>query len=238
MLYIKAKKYHMKYIISIAFFLFIIGCNSKNENSNLTNNHPFDSLHIERKTLYFDSISSTDFEELKYNRSIGLDTIPVDTNRIKIKHDTIFIITDSGKEVVFANDTTYGETMVEYQYVKTLGELGMVELVATYWEWTRVFLVSFKTGNQAELWGNPHFSPNKKYMICYSDGLESGEMPNGFQLFNVENNEVELIFELEIENWMPDEIKWESDSTIFIKRAKLDQNYNRKFDFVKTTIIK
>ena len=127
--------------------------------------------------------------------------------------------------------------MVTYKYLKTIKLCNLVEIEATYWEWSRIFLISLNTGKQAEFWDFPNFSPNKKYIISTPGDLESGEMPNGFQLYKIENNELKLVFEKEIENWMPCEIKWKSDSTFYIKRAKHDKKGIRKYDYLKTKII-
>ena len=228
----------MRHILILTIIILAFGCSSKKEDSKQTNPLPIDSLTIENRTFYFDSITLSEFESTNYDGIKNIDTLSVDTTKVFVKHDTILILPKNGKEVIFANDTTEGETMVTYKYLKTIKLGDLVEIEATYWEWSRIFLVSLNTGKQYEFWDFPNFSPNKEYIISSSGGLESGEMPNGFQLYKIENNDLKLIFEKEIDNWIPSEIKWKSDSTILIKRAKLDKNYDRTYDYLKTKIIK
>jgi hypothetical protein len=227
----------MRHILILTIIILAFGCSSKKEDSKQTNPLPVDSLTIENRIVYFDSATLAEFESTSYDGINNIDSLPVDTTKIIIKHDTILIIAKNGKEVIFANDTTEGESMVTYKYLKTIKLGDFVEIEATYWEWSRIFLVSLNTGKQSEFWDYPNFSPNKEYIISSFGGLESGEMPNGFQLYKIENNDLKLVFEKEIENWIPSKIKWKSDSTILIKRAKLDMNYNRTYDYLKTKLI-
>jgi hypothetical protein len=227
----------MRHILTLAIIILAFGCNSKKEDSKQSDSHPIDSLTIENRTVYLDSITLSEFETTHSDGIKNIDSLSIDTTKIIVKHDTILILPKTGKKVVFANDTIEGENMVTYKYLKTIKLCNIVEIEATYWEWSRIFLVSLNTGKQTELWDFPNFSPNKKYIISSSGGLESGEMPNGFQLYKIENNDIKLVFEKEIDNWIPDEIKWKSDSTILIKRAKLDKNDNRTYDYLKTKII-
>ncbi|MBV5282082.1 MAG: hypothetical protein JZU53_06550 [Paludibacter sp.] len=227
----------MKYFPVLLFLIISVGCTTKKESSKLTDSLPIDSLTIENRTVYLDSINLSEFETTHYDGIKEIDSLSVDTTKIIVKHDTILIFPKTGKKVVFANDTIEGENMVTYKYLKTMKLCDVVEIEVTYWEWSRIFLVSLNTGKQSELWDFPNFSPNKKYIISSSGGLESGEMPNGIQLYKIENNDIKLVFEKEIDKWIPTEIKWKSDSTILIKRAKLDKNDNRIYDYLKMKII-
>jgi hypothetical protein len=197
-----------------------------------------DSLIIDKSTFYFDQISLSEYESIRYDGNKKIDTIIIDSSQIFINNDRIAIYPQKGHSVVFENDTSDNETRVVYKFIQVIKSCNLVQIEAIYYEWRRIILVSLNTGKQTELWDLPNFSPNKNYMISSSADLVSGEMPNGIQLFSIENNEIKLKFEVEIENWEPEEINWFNDSIIYIKRAKLDSSYNKTFDYVKTRIIK
>jgi hypothetical protein len=217
-------------IITVA--LGLLSCNNKlekqQESQSKKSKSFVDTLSINNIVYQLDSISEFTYNSVRpYNL---IKSKSIDTNLIKISKDGIAIVT-AGKIVMYKNDTAHNESLEEYRYVDTYPEIGSVHIKATYWEWFRDFLVSLKSGKEIELWGNPIVSPNKKYVISNSADLVACEMPNGIQLFKIVEGGFKKIFEKEIENWEPYEIKWESDTSIVIKIAKLDNSYSRHFSY-------
>ena len=219
----------MKNLLLLGLILTIVSCNPKPA----TRSKNFgDTLLINNKVYQLDSIS-----ELTYNsKSVTPLIMSTDSTFIKISSDSIILRTND-RVVTYKNDTIHNESMVKYHCVGIYPEIGFIHVKAAYWEWTRDFLVNFKDGHETELWSDPIVSPNKSQIISNSADLVATEMPNGIQLFKLENGELKKVFEKEIIKWEPYEIKWESDTSIFIKVAKLDNEYNRHFSY-KRMIIK
>ena len=228
----------MKRILISIFIVLLFVCCTKRENSKQPNSTHFDSLTIENETFYFDSITRFEYEKLKYDGLKNIDTLIIDTTRIKIKKDTISIFPLNGKTVTFINDTVESEDMVKYKYLKTIKSCNSILIVASYWESYSYYLVNILNGQNTKLWDLPNFSPNNKFIISSSAYLDYADMPNGFQLFKVETDGIKLIFDKGLDDWEANEIKWKSDSTIYIKRAKLDKGGDRIYDYLTTRIIK
>ena len=168
---------------------------------------------------YFKSISNN-LEEVMPNKSIIINS------------DSL-IIKCTEKEVVLKNNTTDGESMVIYEYLTTLHEIGYVHIRALCWECTEDIFINIKNGKEFTFWHNPIVSPNNTLIVSYCWDLEAQFMPNGLQLFKIVGDSIVKIFDWNISTWGPEEVKWESDTSIVIKRATPSDNIKYKYDFVR-----
>ncbi len=212
----------------------MISCNHKN---NSDKNENRDTLLINNKMFFLDSISESEFKNLSSDFPKQNDTLPLDTAIVKITNDFIKVNTQTGC-VDFKIDTSLSDNYAKYAYKGTWKDVSIVHIAGGFMESSADFLVSLKNGQKAILWGSPKLSPDKTKVLSYSYDLEAGFINNGIQMFRVGNNgQLKKIFESEIKNWGPVDIKWESDTSILIKRAKLDSQMQEHFDF-KRMIIK
>jgi len=225
--------FHFKDYLILLVLLVIMG--SCGPNSSKLSSLCVDSLVMEHKTYYLDSITEKTYKEVKYIFPLSTDTAPMDPTTVIINRDSITVVSQDGP-VVFNNDSTDSDAYANYQYVKTLDKIGFVHIQGSFYEWTYDYLVNLQSGTQQEFWMEPLFSPNRRAIISYSGCMETDEMPNGIQYFKVEHGEINKIFEVNIPDWEPNEIKWESDTSIVIKRAKLDKNFKKHFDYVRMVI--
>lgn len=223
----------MRYFLFLGVILFICSC--KPDAVELSSN-PYDSLVTGKKVYYLDSVTESDFISAKYVFPLANDTVSIDTTRIKESLEGIKIFLQNNDSVVLKNDTSDGENYVTYHYKKTLSEINFVHIQGTYYEWTSDFLINLKDGRKTRMWEYPIFSPNRKLFICYSSDLESGEMVNGIQLFSLKDGMIQNVFEKELIDWAPNEIKWSSDSTLLIRRERYDENHNSVMDYVRMKI--
>lgn len=223
----------MKYFGFLFLIILIVSCNGNQKS--IQSVSCSDTLMINNKLFCLDSISESYYNSINYKFPLKADTLPIDTSMIKILSNGILIKTQQ-KDVFLENDTTEGDSRVDYSYVKTLSSIGFVHIKAACWEWTNDYLINLKNGEKTRLWEQPILSPNKQMFISNSADLVATMMPNGFQLFKIDNGVIKNVFEKEIENWGPSEIKWESDTTILIKRLKVDDNYKEKYDYIKMNL--
>jgi|WetSurMetagenome_2_1015567.scaffolds.fasta_scaffold308669_1 hypothetical protein len=248
----------MRSIIYIGLIFLITACNHKNaaksqsdtdsinhkikiesvdiSDNSMVNNEPYkleDTVMINNRIFKLDSIPETTYSSIN-TRTIKWTT-SIDTSLLRIFADNIIVkVADSA--IVFKSDTSYGESLVKYKYGCTFPEINLIQIHASYWEWSREFLINYKNGEKIILWGNPNISPNKKHIISSSADLVACEMPNGIQLFKIGDGKIENIFEKEITKWEPSEIKWESDTSILIKIAIVDSEYQRHFTYRRMII--
>jgi hypothetical protein len=220
----------MNYLSLIGLFFWIISFHPKSDNKVIGNR---DSLMINDKAYFLDSITESYYNSVTDKGEIK----SIDTSIIKIYPDSITIKT-SEKLVVLKNDTSVSESFKKYRYEGTFSGIGFVHIHGDFWESSGDLLISLKNGTINFFWGRPKLSPDQSMIISYNVDLGPRYMSNGIQLFKVENGPIKNVFETEIENWGPKEIKWESDSTILIKRVKVDftNEYKEFFDYRRMKI--
>ena len=189
-----------------------------------------DSLLIGDALFYLDSISENEFKKIK---TINQEN-DIDTSLVKVYPDSILIRTTI-KNVVYKNDSTEGESMVSYEF-RSIPTLGYVHIAGNHWEWTTDRYINIKNGSETYFWANPVLSPNKQSLVAFSCDLEAGFMPNGIQLYTINADTITQMLEKEIDNWGPEEVKWESDTSLVIKRLRLDKDMQPKYDYLRLNI--
>jgi len=237
----------MKKVLYILIVVLVASCN-QTKNSKV-NNQSADSLTNGKDKTNPGQVVQTSDTLLIDGNSYFLN--PIDESWFKsIKHkpekatpdEAIIISPDSiiikciANQVVLKNDTSDGDSMVRYEYLATLPEIGYVHVKAWCWEWTEDFFVNLKNGRQFYFWSDPIVSPNNKLIVSYCMDMDAQFMPNGLQLFKIEGDSIVKIFERKISDWGPEEVKWESDSSIVIKRGIPDDNMNYVLDFVRMSL--
>jgi hypothetical protein len=219
----------MRPLLYFILILLINAC-TQFQNGTVTGRHK-DSLQIGKQNYYFDSISEDYFSSVKeYNSQNKLDT-----GIVSIYSDSI-IINSNSRKVCFRNDTVEGESMVTYGLVSIISDPGYVHIKGTHWEWTTDHYINIRTGMVTEFWDSPILSPNKDRLLAYSSDIDAGFMPNGIQLFKISPDTIIKLFEKEIDAWGPDKVKWESDTSVIIKRFKLDKNMQSHYDYLRLLI--
>ncbi len=219
----------MKTATFITMIILVIACNRQSEKTAGAGN---DTLVINNKVYYLDSIPESVYNSVVYSFPGRGDTVSRDTSVVSITVDRI-IVKSAEKPVVFRNDTSDTDTTARYEYKHTYGQLGFVHIQGLFYEWSSEFLINLKSGTKSEFWQAPLFSPGHKLVLSYSADLEGEMMANGIQLYKLENGEIVKVFERELDKWEPEEIRWESDTSIVIRRAKLDSLDNKHIDFVR-----
>jgi hypothetical protein len=212
----------------ILFFLVLYGLSGAFAQTQLKP-IPVDTLHDEDNHYFLWAATEQDFN-VGQDIYAGQDTSLV--NAVE-KENEIRLRLTSGKEVIFQDDTVEGDDMVSYSYEAYYPDLKVWYIHADYWEDSADMLIDCQTGEETGLLGEPVISPNKKYIATYSGDLVTGFLPNGLQVLEVYKREIEPIFEIHIDKWEPSGIRWLNGSELIIKRAFLDENYNRRYDYVK-----
>ncbi len=190
-----------------------------------------DSLEIGGQYYYLDSIGADYFERV----TIPAIQVKPDTGIVHIYPDSI-VVKSNAKNVCFKNDTSEGESAVTYAFIAMYLNQGYVHIAGTHWEWTSDHVINIRTGSDTECWEDPVLSPGKDKFFVFSSDLVAGFMPNGIQLFTVNADTIVKVFEKEIESWGPEQAKWESDTSVLIKRLKLDDNMQSHYDYVRMVL--
>jgi hypothetical protein len=122
----------------------------------------------------------------------------------------------------------------QYEYVGQFDKIGFYIVNGSFWEHNEYYLIDKRTGRQTTTWSTPIISPNEKYIanLSMAYGLEG--VPNGIQIWRIDRhkeNEVEPItivkhLELDQQIWAPDDFAWETDNSIILKVASVENYLN------------
>lgn len=121
------------------------------------------------------------------------------------------------------NKQTDGDDYLAYTFVRTLDDVDQWLVMASYYESFDYVLVDQNDGTENHLWGEPVFSPDKKYFITSQVDLEAGFVPNGFQLWSAENNKPLRLWELIINDWGADKLIWTKNNFIIGEQTYRDE---------------
>jgi hypothetical protein len=194
--------------------ILLAGCHAEQAGKKIAK---YDSILIGQKICYLEYISKAYFDSVDCPAFQAGDTLPYDSTVVRKEKSGLRIYLANGKNIFLRNDSSEGDSMAIYKYGLTYQKIHAVLVQVFRWDWSSFLLISLQEGRQCEMWAAPLFSPDMKYLICYSASL-SGESANGVQLFHYSDGTGELVFEKNIEQWEPSEIKWASGSTLLIRR--------------------
>jgi hypothetical protein len=168
---------------------------------------------ITAKEIYKDKFIQDTLNIRKIN---GITELPL--NRLQYPPSVIFKDTLVG----------IGETEErEYYYLGHFPDLDNYLVSGTFWEYDECYLVDKETGGQTSTWNRPFLSPTSKYFANLSlpYGLEG--LPNGIQIWKVENqNYLSKYLELDQQIWVPEDFVWETDNSLILKVTGVDNYLN------------
>jgi hypothetical protein len=224
----------MKYCIVLILLISLFSCNQEPVNTTV---QPYDSLVINSRMQYFDSVGASAYNSTRYIYPIADDTIPMAESKVKANREGVEISLDNGGKLTFNNATAGSKSFVLYRYNKILKPYRLVHITEFHNGWTINFLIRLKDGWRVDLWSAPSFSANREWFYTYSADLKTRDMPNGIQLFRIQGEIINKVFEKTVDDWEPGEMKWESDSTILIKRMKYDTTGKPHSDQIRMKIM-
>ncbi len=163
-----------------------------------------------------------DFEKAKKNNP---EAFTADTSNYRKENGILSLkIKDEWKLLASFRDTLNApesdDTEIrEYKYLGQLKPINKYVVEGYFWEFYECYLVDKVTGKVDTTWTSPSLSPDSKLLASLSlpYGLEG--LPNGIQIFKVENGgeQIAKYFEINQDEWSPYESYWESVDSIIIK---------------------
>ena len=115
----------------------------------------------------------------------------------------------------------------EYHYLGHFPNPDNYLVSGAFWEHYECYLIDKETGSKKTTWNRPFLSPNSKYFANLSMpyGLEG--VPNGIQIWKVENQKyLSKYLELDQQVWVADQFSWETDNSLILKVAAIDKYLN------------
>lgn len=208
-------------------------------NNNLDSNIPIDTLHLGNKTLLVYTVSKALFDQYPSSSTDTTENVLLAKDSLLLKRnaDTLLFSLTNGQTMSMVNKVNQDdEDYAGYTYAGYFPAIHRLGVIATYYESGNYLLVNPANGDTLHTWGAPVVSPDKKYLLCTSMDLAAGFVPNGFQLFSYENDQVKMIGEIEINNWGPGEVKWMDRNTLLATYIFLDNDMNPGTKYVKIVL--
>jgi len=137
--------------------------------------------------------------------------------------DQLTFTLKNGQQKVLKANLQDDENSVDYIFIRSLDAIGHWEVLAFYYESFDYVLISQFDGTETHLWNKAVLSPDNKYLLCGSCDLEAQFVPNGFQLWSVENGHLSLSWSKEIENWGAERLIWTKDNYVWGEQTYRDQ---------------
>ncbi len=205
-----------KIFVCGVLFLFLISCSAKNNHVNFIEHGKRDTIAINGHTIYVDSIT-----ELQYKVYKNVNQIFYDSTAVRKVGNTLTLNVGQGEKLVLKDSLAQSDNVdqVTYTYVGFIKEIRFYIIMAQYYETGEYLLINSNTGEQTRVWGVPKLSPNKKYIVCYSDAIGYDVMPNGIQMWALSpNGKLDLAWEYNQLNWAPEDIVWVNDNSIYVTK--------------------
>ncbi|WP_143304911.1 hypothetical protein [Chitinophaga vietnamensis] len=196
---------------------------------------PIDTVTLGNKTFFVYNIDSVTFE--KYPQPAMLDSSEQDAlkkdSTVKRNGEKLSFRLANGKELTLTNNTSDEEGFTSYSYIANLPQIKRKGVYVTYNESNDFLLVNPDNGDTLHTWSAPILSPDKKYLLCASLDLVAAFVPNGFQLFSLDNGKITYVGEENLEDWGPSSVKWVNDKTILCEYITINEDGNTQANYVK-----
>lgn len=204
--------------ITISFLIILIGfvfC------SNNTEEKPA----LQESKLYsINPILKSTFDKVKN------DFNPILINNIDLKEgEKIKIRLENDSVQIFSDTLTNTDNPVQrvYRYMGKYQEINKHLVEASYWENFYYLLIDGHDGLIDTLWSKPYFSENNSFIIARSLTFGVEGSPNGLQIWKLFNNELIKIIEINQQEWIPQDIVWESEKSLLFSFKKVEDYWSQ-----------
>lgn len=119
------------------------------------------------------------------------------------------------QQKVLKNNFTDADNTAEYIFMRNLDAIGYWEVLAFYYESFDYILINQTDGTETHLWNKAVLSPDNKYILCGTVDIEAGFVPNGFQLWYVDDGKLVLQWEKELNDWGAEKLVWTKDTEVW-----------------------
>jgi hypothetical protein len=152
-----------------------------------------------------------------------ISALTKDTRVTRVGEGLTFQLKSGETKVLKENKTTDGDGYEAYTYLQSLDEIGQWLVLCSYYESMDYLLIDQQLGTETHLWGYPVISPDKNHILTSMVDLEAGFVPNGFQLWTIEEDNIILAYEQELAEWGFDKSIWTNGNEILAQQTYRDK---------------
>ena len=200
-----------------------------------TSETPVDTITLANKTFFVYTIDSAVFEKFKLppQDTSEAQVLSKDTT-VKRNGTSLLFKLKNGKTLTLTdNDNDSSASFGHYMYVANYPEINKKGVIVYYYESQDFLLVDNRNGDTLHIWAEPIFSPDKKHFLCASMDLVAAFLPNGFQLYDIDKDNIKYAGEANLETWGPTQTKWVDPKTILCQYISIDEEGNTQSKYVK-----
>jgi hypothetical protein len=136
---------------------------------------------------------------------------------------TLFL--SNGKTVKLKDFEKEGE-LTEYSFEGYLENFEYYLVRIQFYEGGGYLLINRKNGFQKYISGKPYLSPDKTKLMTINVDIEAGYDFNGIELLSFSGDSLKTDCVININNWGPDKMKWNSNKEVIIKAFYMDKKEN------------
>lgn len=194
-------------------------------------NKSITAIDLNGKKLTLQKVSLATYKAMlskPYNRRIKDTSIIKRSGVLKFK-------LSNGKEVSFKDITKHEAENKTYSFKGVLNNRFYVVL-GKYYDTGEYLLIDKFNGDVTSLWGEPNIAPDGMHLASFSSALGYDMMPNGIQMFRISNNKLVPDWEYKIEDWEPEAIRWNDNSSLLVSKyisADLSKTNREVKEYIK-----
>jgi hypothetical protein len=200
-------------------FIFSFSCSSqekekiKNNTNKETNSIISDTIKLNNKRLKVSKISKLEYSnEIDYSEKTEPINIPhiESAYSLQIRNGDKIVLKDSiGKY----EDSDF----IKYEILGYFKRLGLYVFLKKELETSSHLIIDERNGYVFKIWGEPIFFKNSNFFITIADSLGYDVMPNGIQFCMFDDHKIKILYEYNVDNYIPEEIKINKDNSIYVK---------------------
>ncbi|HHU47367.1 MAG TPA: beta-propeller fold lactonase family protein [Bacteroidales bacterium] len=147
------------------------------------------------------------------------------------KRDSLYVLNLENKTIILQDKFDEEDpAFTKYTYQFSVANFLCFEV--RYYEITTNLIINQESGSITELLGEIIFSPDCKFIFVASKTINYDPFQNTIEVYKIANNQIKLITEYNIGNWIPDSIKWINNKTVLFVQKFNSNNTN----YLKMTI--
>ncbi|MBO9153728.1 hypothetical protein ACFOTA_16030 [Chitinophaga sp. GCM10012297] len=147
--------------------------------------------------------------------------------------DSLMLKLENDSMVVLKTNRSDNEDYADYHFLDYMPALKAYLVYVEGYEYFAYLLVDANMGRVTNTIGVPQLSPDKKMFVSSNEDLVAAFTTNGFELFRMGTDSLELVQERQPEKWGPVIIKWKDARSFVGHFNELDEEINRIGRYVK-----
>ncbi|MDD3149078.1 MAG: hypothetical protein PHD82_17445, partial [Candidatus Riflebacteria bacterium] len=143
------------------------------------------------------------------------------SNKLSRRQKSLKLKCSGGKSVELINEEAESESYVMYFCIDYIAPEGLFLVYAQMYEGSDHFFVSESSAKTTSLGDMPIFSPGRSRVAVSGFDITAAYDYNGIKIFKINKGELQQEFEIQPEEWGPQNFHWESETSATFNQVKI-----------------